>query len=119
MTLLCAVMLVMVGFGYLQHLVSFSIVGGGSGYGIIIQVARGVVALLMFAIVVGSSQRVSTVYRVGLLAMIAGFMMMPFLFGTNLFWVSGSRHYRRLYGIRPPCLGGILADCAYAITRSS
>ena len=90
MTLLCAVMLVMVGFGYLQHLVSFSIVGGGSGYGIIIQVARGVVALLMFAIVVGSSQRVSTVYRVGLLAMIAGFMMMPFLFGTNLFWVSGA-----------------------------
>ncbi len=91
LTLLCAVMLVMVGFGYLQHLVSFSAVGGDSaGYGILIQMARGVVAVLMFAIVVAASHHVSTVYRVGLLAMIAGFMMMPFLFGTELFWISGA-----------------------------
>ncbi|MFR1640816.1 MAG: helix-turn-helix transcriptional regulator, partial [Eggerthellaceae bacterium] len=52
--------------------------------------ARGVVAVLMFAIVVAASHHVSTVYRVGLLAMIAGFMMMPFLFGTELFWISGA-----------------------------
>ena len=69
MTLLCAVMLVMVGFGYLQHLVSFSAIGGDSeGYGILIQVARGVVAVLMFAIVVTVLRRASTVYRLGLLA---------------------------------------------------
>ncbi len=91
MTLLCAVMLVMVGFGYLQHLVSFSTVAGAeAGYGILIQVARGIAAVVMFAIVITSSRRVSAVSRIGLLAMIAGFMMMPFLFGTELFWISGA-----------------------------
>lgn len=91
MTLLCAVMLVMVGFGYVQHLVSFSSVAGGSeSYGVPIQVARGVAALLMFAFIMLVPRRTSIVYRAGLLAMIAGFMMMPFLFGTNLFWISGA-----------------------------
>lgn len=91
MMLLCAVALVMTGFGYLQHLVSFSpIASGGYSNGILVQVARGVTAVLVFAIVVGAGRRASTVYRVGLLAMIAGFMMMAFLFGTNLFWVSGA-----------------------------
>lgn len=91
MTLLCAVMLVMVGFGYVQHLVSFSSVAGGSeSYGVAIQVARGVAALLMFAFIMLVPRRTSIVYRGGLLAMIAGFMMMPFMFGTNLFWISGA-----------------------------
>lgn len=90
MMLLCAVALVMTGFGYLQHLVSFSpVASDGSANGILVQVARGITALLVFAIVVVGKRRASTVYRVGLLAMIAGFMMMAFLFGTDLFWVSG------------------------------
>ncbi|MFR4803079.1 MAG: hypothetical protein ACLT98_07060 [Eggerthellaceae bacterium] len=54
------------------------------------QVARGVTAVLVFAIVVLGRRRASAVYRVGLLVMIAGFMLMAFLFGTNLFWVSGA-----------------------------
>lgn len=91
MTLLCAVSLVMTGFGYLQHLVSFSpIAGDGASGGILVQVARGVASILIFAIVVLAKRRPSPVYRVGLLAMIAGFMLMAFLFGTDLFWVSGA-----------------------------
>ena len=91
MMLLCAVALVMTGFGYLQHLVSFSpIASDGYPNGILVQVARGVTAVLVFAIVVLGRRRASAVYRVGLLAMIAGFMLMAFLFGTNLFWVSGA-----------------------------
>ena len=89
MTLLCAVSLVMTGFGYLQHLVSFSpIAGDGASGGILVQVARGVASILIFAIVVLAKRRPSPVDRVGLLAMIAGFMLMAFLFGTDLFWVS-------------------------------
>lgn len=90
MALLCAVMLVMVGFGYMQHLVSFSSFTGVEASGILVQVVRGVVSVAMFALIVMASRRASTVYRVGLLAMIAGFMMMPFLFGTPLFWISGA-----------------------------
>ena len=91
MMLLCAVALVMTGFGYLQHLVSFSpIASGGYSNGILVQVARGITGLLVFAVVVLAKRRASMVYRIGLLAMIAGFMMMSFLFGTDLFWVSGA-----------------------------
>ncbi len=91
MMLLCAVALVMTGFGYLQHLVSFSpIASDGYPNGILVQVARGATAVLVFAIVVLGRRRASAVYRVGLLVMIAGFMLMAFLFGTNLFWVSGA-----------------------------
>lgn len=89
--LIGAVVLVMVGFGYVQHLISFSpmmetqVVGGVST-----QVARGGAAVLMFVIVVAFPWCTSMMYRVGLLIMIAGFMGMPFLFGTDLFWVSGA-----------------------------
>lgn len=91
MTLLLAVMLIAVSFGYLQHLVSFSsIAGDGPAGGILVQIVRGIAAVAMFAIIVVASWRASAVYRVGLLAMVAGFMMMPFLFGTDLFWISGA-----------------------------
>ena len=83
--------LVLTSFGYLQHLVSFSsIASNGSPGGVIVQVARGIAAILMFGIVCIAPQRASAVYRVGLLAMIAGFMMMSFLFGSELFWIAGA-----------------------------
>lgn len=44
----------------------------------------------MFVIVVAFPWRASMLYRVGLLVMIAGFMGMPFLFGTEFFWISGA-----------------------------
>ena len=91
MMLLCAAALVLTSFGYLQHLVSFSsIASNGSPGGVIVQVARGIAAILMFGIVCIAPQRASAVYRVGLLAMIAGFMMMSFLFGSELFWIAGA-----------------------------
>lgn len=84
-------MLVMIGFGYVQHLVSFLLVAGADQpNGILIQIFRGITALLVFGIVVLASFKASAVYRIGLLAMIAGFMMMPFLFETDLFWVTGA-----------------------------
>ena len=84
--------LVMVGFGYMQHLVSFSELPQGSvGWGILIQFVRGLVALLMFAIVLFCSPRIAAgAYRVGLLAMVAGFMVMPFFWGNPLFWIPGA-----------------------------
>ncbi|MEA5019691.1 MAG: LuxR family transcriptional regulator [Gordonibacter sp.] len=89
--LLGAVALIMIGFGYVQHLVSFSYVAGASQTGgILIQLARGLSSILMFAVIATSVRRAGLVCRVGLLAMIAGFMLMPFLFGTNLFWMSGA-----------------------------
>ncbi|MEG0461984.1 helix-turn-helix transcriptional regulator [Gordonibacter sp.] len=91
LTLLGAVALIMIGFGYVQHLVSFSYVAGASQTGgIIIQLARGLSSVLMFAVIATSVRRAGLVCRVGLLAMIAGFMLMPFLFSTNLFWMSGA-----------------------------
>lgn len=89
--LLGGMMLVMIGFGYVQHLVSFlPAAGNGQTGGILIQVFRGITALLMFGVIVIASLKASVVYRVGLLAMVAGFMMMPFLFETDLFWISGA-----------------------------
>lgn len=91
LVLLGAVALIMIGFGYVQHLVSFSYVAGASQTGgIVIQMARGMSSILMFVAIVSSAQRAGVVCRVGLLAMIAGFMLMPFLFDTNMFWMAGA-----------------------------
>ena len=89
--ILAAVMLVAISFGYMQHLMSFSsIMSGDAMGGILIQVVRGLTAIAVFVLVVLASGRSSIVYRIGLLAMIAGFMMMSFLFRTDYFWVSGA-----------------------------
>ena len=89
--LLGAVVFVMLSFGYMQHIVSFSTYTTGSTEGgILIQVARGITAILMFVIIVIFSKRASIVYRIGLLAMIAGFMLMSFLFETDFFWLAGA-----------------------------
>lgn len=88
LSILCALCLVMFGFGYIQHLVSFSesVVNGG----LVIQVVRGFVAIALFAFITVNPLRSSIVYRIGLLAIIAGFMIMSFLYGTNAFWISGA-----------------------------
>ncbi len=90
-TLLVALIFIMVGFGYMQHMTSFSVlVRDQSASGLIIQITRGVAALTLFVGIVLLSWRARTVYRVGLLVMIAGFMTMPFLFRTDHFWLSGA-----------------------------
>ena len=90
MMLVGGMMLVIVGFGYVQHVISFSDGIESQTNGVLIQVIRGIVALLMFVSIVLLGLKASIIYRGGLLAMIAGFMMMPFLFGTDLFWISGA-----------------------------
>ncbi len=87
-SILCALCLVMLGFGYLQHLVSFS--QSISSGGVLIQLVRGIVAVVLFGLLVVKPLRSSIAYRVGLLAIIAGFMLMAFLYGTESFWISGA-----------------------------
>lgn len=86
-----AVMLIMAGFGYVQHLASFTphtdaAVSGG----VLIQTVRGVVAVAAFLVVIVAPKRASWMYRVGLLAMVAGFSLMPFLYDGRSFEVSGA-----------------------------
>lgn len=88
LSILCALCLVMFGFGYIQHLVSFSenVVNGG----LVIQVVRGFVAIALFGFIAMNPLRSSVTYRIGLLAIIAGFMIMAFLYGTDSFWIPGA-----------------------------
>lgn len=87
-----ALMLIMVGFGFMQHLVSFSALPSLASIrgGVLIQVVRGIVALAAFAIVIMAPKRVSVMYRVGLLAIVAGFSLMPFLDDVSVSWISGA-----------------------------
>lgn len=88
--LLAALALIKFGFGYMQHLMSFSsLLSGPWNGGVIIQVARGAAALALLAVVVKNPAKTSSAYRIGLLAMIAGFMAMPFLFEMQSLWMSG------------------------------
>lgn len=91
-TAICSVVLIMVGFGYLQHQMSFSGLEGFSmeDGGVAMQVIRGIVALVLFCVILFFPRRASVAYRVGLLAIIAGFSLMPFLYGTDAFWASGA-----------------------------
>lgn len=86
LTLIGAVALVMGGFGYLQHLISFSSETSGIG----VQIARGAAAIIMFCLFMLLPKKASAVFRVGFLVMVAGIMMMPFSFGGNTFLVSGA-----------------------------
>lgn len=89
--LLLAAALVLVSFGYLQHLVSFSsAASGGTPGGVVVQLTRGAMAVILFFVVVCAPSRTNILYRMGLLLIIAGFMLMPFLFGSGLFWVAGA-----------------------------
>lgn len=90
--LLGALMLVFVCFGYLQHLMSFmTMPNAEDNNGTLIQMLRGGVAVLLFAVLVLQREaRGGVIYRVGLLAMVAGCLLMPFFVGTEQFWVSGA-----------------------------
>lgn len=89
--LLGAAMLVTFGFGYLQHLISFSpVMEGGLLGGIITQLARGAASVSIFVLFLVLPQKMSVVYRVGFLVMVAGVMMMPFCFNGGLFVAPGA-----------------------------
>lgn len=87
--MLASVMLVKIGFGYLQHLISFSpdVMGvrlGGTG----VQMARGGAALIIFSLLVMKPRISSALYRVGFLTMIAGIMMLPLVMSSPSFAFS-------------------------------
>lgn len=78
--------LVMAGFGYFQHLISFaSAASGGQSYGHLVQIVRGVAAVLFFVVILLDLRHSRLVYRLGLPLMIAGCMAMPFCFGHPSF----------------------------------
>lgn len=90
-SLFCVAGLVLLSFGFLQHLVSFSsVASGGTPGGVIVQFVRGLVAIALFVVVCVAPKKANLAYRLGLLAMIAGFMLMSFLFGTGQFWIAGA-----------------------------
>lgn len=90
--LLGALMLVFVCFGYLQHLNSFMTMPSADGSnGMLIQMLRGGVAIFLFiALMLGRGSGAGAIYRVGLLTMVAGCLLMPFFVGTEHFWASGA-----------------------------
>lgn len=87
----CSLALIMFGLGYMQHQMSFApMQGAGPDMGVALQVARGVIAVALFALAIVAPKHTHIVYRVGLLAIIAGFSLMPLLAPTDHFWVSGA-----------------------------
>lgn len=90
-TAMCALVFVMLGFGYMQHLVSFAGLEGlaATDGGVTVQTARAIVAAVLFGVTLVFPRGSHVAYRTGLLTVVAGFSLMPFLFGGHFFWVSG------------------------------
>lgn len=88
----CSLALVMFGLGYMQHCISFAPLTDPAGLsaGASLQVVRGAAALILFAIFLLAPRRTSLAYRAGLLVVVAGFSLMPLLYGSDGFWVSGA-----------------------------
>ena len=87
----CSLALIMFGLGYMQHQMSFAPIRAvGPDMGMALQITRGVIAVVLFALALAAPRRTHIVYRVGLLAIIAGFSLMPLLAPTDHFWVSGA-----------------------------
>ena len=88
---LLSLTLVMVGFGYIQHLVSFATPGAGTlDWGATVQLARGLAASVVFAVSLARPAAVRLAYRAGFMLMISGFMANAFFLGTDMLWVSGT-----------------------------
>ena len=88
---LASAILVLLSFGFLQHVTPFSAVANiGFTSGVFIQLIRGAVAIIAFLIVIFAPARTVPLYKVGLLAMIAGFMLMALFFGTPSFGIAGA-----------------------------
>lgn len=87
----CSLALIMIGLGYMHHRMSFApLPAGGTDVSVALQVARGLISAALFALALLAPKRTHLVYRLGLLAIIAGFSLMPLLAQTNSFWVSGA-----------------------------
>lgn len=87
-----ALALIMLGLGYMQHQISFTDTLGPTApaHAIVLPVVRGLAALLIFVVAALRPRRAPLAYRLGLLAIIAGFSLMPFLYGGSHFWIAGA-----------------------------
>lgn len=85
--------IVMVGLGYMQHHFSFGLgaveATQGGTLAPQLQTARGLASIALFLCALGTRGGAPAVYRVGLLAIVAGFSLMPLLAGSSSFWVAG------------------------------
>ena len=88
----CGLAIVMLGVGYMEHSVSFSASPSLPflGDGVAVQLVHGAVAAALFAVMRLAPRRASLAYRAGLLLIVAGFLLMPFLHGGGAFWVAGA-----------------------------
>lgn len=87
----CALALIMTGLGYMQHQISYAIVPAPGDASMFWQpVVRSLSALAIFAVTALNPRHAPLAYRIGLLAIIAGFSLMPFLYETSSFWVAGA-----------------------------
>ena len=89
MPVVCALALIMLGLGYMQHQTSFAELPPTLG-GAPLQLIRGVAALILCLVMLLAPRRAPLVYRIGLLAIVAGFSLMPFVYGTRHFWIAGA-----------------------------
>lgn len=90
-TILVAYSLVMMGFGYFQHLISFSPAqSDGQTYGMFVQIARGIVGIILFVAILRNPQYSRMAYRICLPLMIAGCMIMPFCLNDVSFAVPAA-----------------------------
>ncbi len=87
----CALALIMMGLGYMQHQISFvGTPAPGDASAFVLPLIRSLSAFAIFIVTALNSRRAPLVYRIGLLAIVAGFSLMPFLYGTPSFWVAGA-----------------------------
>ncbi|WP_165045546.1 LuxR C-terminal-related transcriptional regulator [Adlercreutzia sp. ZJ138] len=90
-TTICGVILVMIGFGYMQHFMSFSpMANSGASGGVIVQLARGIAAIALFVIAQAAPKHFRAACRTGLLVVVAGFSLMPFLADSSVSWLCGA-----------------------------
>ncbi len=90
-TTICGVILVMIGFGYMQHFMSFSpMANAGASGGVIVQLTRGLAAVALFVIAQVAPKRFQAACRTGLLVVVAGFSLMPFLADSPASWLCGA-----------------------------
>ncbi|MEE8716540.1 MAG: helix-turn-helix transcriptional regulator [Coriobacteriales bacterium] len=80
--------LIMFGLGYMQHQISFTTMLGAGG--VTMDVVRCASSALLLLIALRGESRARYAYSVGLLAIVAGFSLMPFLHATGWFWVCGA-----------------------------
>ena len=87
----CSLALIMMGLGYMHHQMSFALAPtSGHDVGLALSITRCVISAVIFAWALLASRHTHVMYRMGLLAIIAGFSLMPLLASSDAFWLSGA-----------------------------